>query len=51
MEALQLSSDDVCLTLTSGGCNALNLCLQACSTSGPVEALSCCQLEAIDASA
>ncbi|CAG9467464.1 unnamed protein product [Pedinophyceae sp. YPF-701] len=28
MEVLKINSDDVVLTLTSGGCNALNLCLQ-----------------------
>lgn len=27
MKFLQISKDDVCLTLTSGGCNSLNLAL------------------------
>lgn len=27
MKVLQISKDDVCLTLTSGGCNSLNLML------------------------
>ena len=29
MKALRVGPGDTCLTLTSGGCNALNLCLQA----------------------
>lgn len=28
MKALRVGPGDACLTLTSGGCNALNLCLQ-----------------------
>ena len=28
MQVLKIESDDVCLTLTSGGCNALNLLIQ-----------------------
>ncbi len=27
-QVLQIQEGDVCLTLTSGGCNALNLCIQ-----------------------
>lgn len=38
MEALELKEDDVCLTLTSGGCNALNLCLQGVAS---VTAVDC----------
>lgn len=26
-QVLRIQEDDVCLTLTSGGCNALNLCI------------------------
>ena len=28
VQVLQIQEGDVCLTLTSGGCNALNLCIQ-----------------------
>lgn len=35
MAALHVGPGDACLTLTSGGCNALNLCLQVSALPGP----------------
>jgi len=38
LQVLRVGKGDVCLTLTSGGCNAINMCLQGASS---VTAVDC----------
>lgn len=38
VQVLRVGKGDVCLTLTSGGCNAINMCLQGAAS---VTAVDC----------